>query len=264
MIVAVDPTLIAWDGMGIGRAGWRFGLAALILVALVAAWATRSRLPTLLRNVLQRQLALQAEVDLEGGDLALSLVPPRLIITDLSLSRRGERLLVARRLELRLALLRSLWQRTWIGDVELDEPQLVADDRMRTWGDLASALRSGAAGPSGEPGLLPHTLIVRSGSVDVRLAAAGLHAVVTDVHLESTLGGVLRRRFEFDATARATFERGGKRVELTRVAARGRFSPRDVVIDSGVVDVGAGTIRMSGSARRGRPKRLNPSWSSRT
>jgi autotransporter translocation and assembly factor TamB len=233
--------------MGIGRAGWRFGLAALILVALVAAWATRSRLPTVLRNVLQRQLALQAEVALEVGDLALSLVPPRLIVTDLSLSRRGERLLVARRLELRLALLRSLWQRTWIGDVELDEPKLVADDRAQTWRDLAGALRSGAAGPSGEPGILPHTLIVRSGSVDVRLSGAGIRTVLTDIHLESTLGGVLQRRVEFDATAHATFERGGRRVELTRVAARGRFSPRDVVIDSGVVDGGAGRIRLSGA-----------------
>ena len=86
--------------MGIGRTARHVLLVALIF-ALVAVWATRSVLPAVLRHVVQRQVALHAELALQLDDLSVSLLPPRVTATALSLSRHGEPLLSARRIDVR-------------------------------------------------------------------------------------------------------------------------------------------------------------------
>jgi len=232
--------------MGIGRAAGRLGLGALILVALVAVWATRSVLPAVLRHVVQRQVALQADLALQLDDLSVSLLPPRVTATALSLSRHGEPLLSARRIDVRLAPLRSLWAWTWIGDVEVDEPKLVVDDRTQSWKDLSAALHAGTAGPSGEAGVLPRNLVVRSGTVELRLSSREGQAVFSDVNVRVRLAGIVRRHADFDVTLRAAIDRAARRLEVTRISARGRVSTDGLVIEAGLIEGAPGFVRMSG------------------
>jgi len=232
--------------MGIGRAAWRIGLAALLLIVTLGIVFGHRAGADFLRDLLVRELARAAGVDLRIGAIELSLLPPRVAAREVTVSKGGERLLAARTVELDLSVWRSLWDGTWIADVSVDGPEIVTGDQTEIWRALESSVHSPTATPLAKPVFLPRRLTVRSGRIELQLSRARLRTEIADIFLEVTLSGLLRHRIAFDGTGRVTVERDGKRLELTRVAARGRTSASGVVVDSGVIDGQSGSMRWSG------------------
>lgn len=230
--------------MRIGRAAWRVGLAALVLTVLIAAWAARFYGLDLVRALLVREVWQQLGAELRLDGLALSLVPPELAADGVELLHGGQTLITVRRIEFRLAALRSLWGRAWIGDLRLAEPRVVANDRTDAWRRIESSLRS--SGTSAEdPVFLPRSLSVTAGRLDLDWSRFGARASIDRLDVEAQLGGLVRRRFDFTASTRVVMDRGGHRLELRRVAAKGRVSTRGVAVDSAAIDGTMGALRGS-------------------
>ncbi len=231
--------------MGIGRAAWRIGLAALLLIVVLGIVVVRRAGADFVRDLLVRELERAAGVSLHIGTIEISLLPPYLAAHEVTLSKGSEQFLAAQRVELDLSILRSLWEGTWIADVSVDAPAVVTGDQTAIWRAIEAAIRSPASEPLG-PTFLPRTLTVRSGRIVLSLERIHTHAEVTDLSLEVAQSGLLRHRIAFDGTGRVAVERSGKRLELDRVAARGRASGRGIAIDAGVIDGQSGSLRCSG------------------
>lgn len=230
--------------MRIGRAAWRVGLAALVLTVLIAAWAARIYGLDLVRRLLIREVGQQLGAELRVDALALSLLPPDLAAEGVELLHDGQTLITVRRIEFRLAPLRSLWDGAWIGDLRLEGPRVVASDRTNIWGRLESAMRSSGE-PSEQPVFLPRRLSVSSGRFDLDWSQWGVHASMDPLDIEAQLGGMGRRRFDFTASARIAVNRAGHRLDLRRVAVKGRVSTNGFVVDTGAIDGEMGTVRGS-------------------
>lgn len=230
--------------MRIGRAAWRVGLAALVLSVLIAAWTARIFGLELVRGLLVREVRgrLGAELRLDG--LALSLLPPVVAAEGVELVSGGRSWLAARRIEVRLAPLRSLWDGVWIADLRVETPRIVASDRDEAWRRL-QAVQPSPAAPDEEPLFLPRTLSVTSGRVDFEWSRLGVQASLDEIEVAARLGGLMRRRFDFNASGRVAVDRAGRRLELRRVAGRGRVSMQGIAVDSGTVDGAMGSLRGS-------------------
>jgi hypothetical protein len=232
--------------MGIGRAAWRMGLAALLLIVALGIVFVRRAGPDFIRGLVVRELERASGVSLRVGAMEISLLPPYFAAREVTVTKGAEQLLSAQRVELDLSILRSLWEGTWIADVSVDGPAVVTGDQTETWRALEALIRAPASEPLAAPAFLPRTLTVRSGRIELRLSRARMHAEITDLSLEVALSGLLIHRITFDGTGRVAVERDGKRLELARVTARGRTSVRGITVDAGVIDGQSGSLRWSG------------------
>jgi autotransporter translocation and assembly factor TamB len=229
--------------MRIGKAALRAGVALLLLTVLIVAWGLRLFGPDLLHDVLVFEVRRGMAADLEIGAIELAFLPLQITVREVELSQRGVRLLAIRRAGFRFAPLLSLWEGAWIGDLSIEEPLVVVSDRMAIWQRVASALSSAEEERAGAPPLLPRTLTIQSGRVELEWSRQGLRSVVSDFGLEARLAGLVRRHVEFRTAARITAERAGASLRVRRITVMGQASTRGISVDLGAIDGTAGSLR---------------------
>lgn len=232
--------------MRFGRAAWPIALAALILTVALGLAVLQQVGGRFAREIVVRELARRAGLEVEIGAIDLWLIPPRVALADVTLTRGAERLLDARAVEMTLSVWRSLSAGAWIADVSLTQPTIGLGDRSRLWQEIAASLRSPGEAAA-KPAFLPGTLMIRGGRLDLDLARAGAHAEIRELFVEASLRDLAGRRVAFDIAGRIGIDRAGHHVELTRVAARGEAASTGVRLDSAVVDGQSGSFRASGA-----------------